>query len=198
MGAFAPSPLVDAELSTFMTTRVVQPVMEGMRVAGTPYIGFLYVSLMLTPTGPQVIEFNVRLGDPEAQVVLPLLKGSLSATLGAAARGSLSAGMLVPGADCHVGVVLASRGYPATSSSGQPIRGLEAAASVPGATIFHAGTALVDGAVVTAGGRVLTVVGSGPSYQTAMSTAYTAASLIAFEGMQYRRDIGVKALGRKG
>jgi phosphoribosylamine--glycine ligase len=198
MGAFAPSPLVDAELSTFVTTRVVQPVIEGMRAAGSPYIGFLYVSLMLTPTGPRVIEFNVRFGDPEAQVVLPLLKGSLSETLAAAACGSLSPGMLVPGTDCHVGVVLASRGYPATSSSGQPIHGLDAAASIPGATVFHAGTAEVDGAVVTAGGRVLTVVGSGPTYQAAMSTAYAAASLIDFEGMQYRRDIGVKALGRKG
>jgi phosphoribosylamine---glycine ligase len=94
--------------------------------------------------------------------------------------------------------VLASRGYPATSSSGEPIRGLELAAAVPGATIFHAGTATAHGEIVTAGGRVLTVVGGGPTYESAMRTAYEAASLIQFDGMQFRRDIGRKALGRLG
>jgi phosphoribosylamine--glycine ligase len=198
MGAFAPSPLADADLTAFTQEKVVEPVLEGMRALGAPYVGFLYVSLMLTPTGPRVIEFNVRFGDPEAQVVLPLLRGSLSSALDAAAHGRLSGGMLTPGRERYVGVVLASRGYPATSSTGQPIHGLQAAAKVAGASIFHAGTATANGQIVTAGGRVLTVVGGGPTYQAAMDIAYDAASRIEFEGMQYRRDIGRKALGSQG
>jgi phosphoribosylamine---glycine ligase len=198
MGAFAPSPLIDASLVAFTHDRVVEPVLAGMRALGEPYIGFLYVSLMLTPTGPQVIEFNVRFGDPEAQVVLPMLEGSLSSALHAAALGRLSEGMLHPGPDRFVGVVLASGGYPATAGSGQVIDGLVAAAETPGALVFHAGTATAHGQVVTAGGRVVTVVGRGADYEAAMTVAYTAVSRISFEGMQYRRDIGRKALGSQG
>jgi phosphoribosylamine--glycine ligase len=194
MGAFAPSPLVDAALARFTFDRVVTPVIDGMRAAGDPYIGFLYVSLMLTATGPQVIEFNVRLGDPEAQVVLPLLNGSLSSALMAAATGGLTHGMLTPGSDRFVGVVMASRGYPESAESDRPIDGLDRAAAVPDALIFHAGTAIRGDRVVTRGGRVLTVVGRGSSFEAAMATAYQAVSEIAFDGMQYRRDIGRKAV----
>jgi phosphoribosylamine--glycine ligase len=194
MGAFAPSPLVDTALARFTADRVVTPVLDGMRAAGEPYVGFLYVSLMLTTTGPQVIEFNVRFGDPEAQVVLPRLSGSLSSALMAAATGTLTDGMLTPGGDRFVGVVMASRGYPESSESGRPIDGLDRAAGVPDALVFHAGTAERDGRVVTNGGRVLTVVGRGSSYDAAMATAYRAVSEIAFDGMQYRRDIGRKAV----
>jgi phosphoribosylamine--glycine ligase len=195
MGAFAPSPLVTNAITDFTMQRVVEPVLEGMRAEGDPYVGFLYVSLMLTPDGPKVIEFNVRLGDPEAQAILPLLDGDLSAALLAAAHGRLtgSDGLRV-GNDRVVGVVLASRGYPASSESGRVIDGLDSASRVDRALVFHAGTKSVDGRIVTNGGRVLTVVGRGKSYDSAMRTAYEAALRISFDGMQYRRDIGRKAL----
>jgi len=195
MGAFAPSPLVDADLTSFVDRKVVTPVLEGMRAAGEPFVGFLYVSLMLTPDGPQVIEFNVRFGDPEAQVVLPLLDGSLAAALAGAAAGRLPDAPLVISEDRLVGVVLASRGYPASAESGQVIEGLDKAEAVPGALVFHAGTGRsADGKIVTAGGRVLTVVGRGRDYSEAMATAYRAVDRIGFDGMQFRRDIGRKAL----
>jgi phosphoribosylamine--glycine ligase len=196
MGAFAPSPLVTPGVADFAGRRVAQAVVDGMRDEGEPYVGFLYVSLMLTPHGPKVIEFNVRFGDPEAQVVLPGLDGPIARVLAAAADGALHrAPALRVNDDRYVGVVLASRGYPASSESGRPIDGLERAAAVPDALVFHAGTAMADGRVVTAGGRVLTVVGRGPSYADAMATAYRAVSEISFDGMQYRRDIGRKAVG---
>ena len=198
MGAFAPSPLADRALAEFTDRQVVAPVLEGMREAGEPYVGFLYVSLMLTPDGPKVIEFNVRFGDPEAQVVVPQLEGTLAKALLAAAKGSLVEGLLRIGPDKFVGVVLASRGYPAPAGYGQPIHGLDEAAAVPGALVFHAGTARRDDHVVTAGGRVLTVVGRGASFDEAMATAYRAVDLIRFDGMQYRRDIGQKAIADGG
>jgi phosphoribosylamine--glycine ligase len=150
---------------------------------------------MLTPQGPKVIEFNVRLGDPETQVVMPILQGRLAVTLFDAAAGHLRPGTLVEGGDRLVGVVLAARGYPGTPEIGHEIRGLDRAEAVPGALVFHAGTRLVDGRLVTAGGRVLTVVGQARSFDAAIAAAYTAASMIEFEGMQYRRDIGQKAIG---
>ena len=197
MGAFAPSPLFDDELAAFTMSKVVEPVLAGMRAAGEPYIGFLYVSLMLTPRGPNVIEFNVRFGDPEAQVVLPGIDGAFAEALMAAARGNLAGVELSMSPDRLVGVVLASRGYPASSEPGHPIGGLDAAAAVPDALVFHAGTAARDGEVVTAGGRVLTVVGRGTSFAAAMNTAYGAVAEIKFDGMQYRRDIGRKAVSHE-
>jgi phosphoribosylamine--glycine ligase len=195
MGAFAPSPLVTPEIAEFADRRVAQAVVDGMRQEGEPYIGFLYVSLMLTPTGPQVIEFNVRFGDPEAQVVLPSLEGPLATVLLAAARRRLdSVAPLAVSAERFVGVVLASRGYPARAESGRRIGGLDRAAGVPQALVFHAGTAVSGGKIVTAGGRVLTVVGRGATYADAMATAYRAVAEIDFEGMQFRRDIGRKAI----
>jgi phosphoribosylamine--glycine ligase len=194
MGAFSPSPLVTPQLAEFTRTRVVEPVLRGMREAGEPYIGFLYVSLMLTPDGPKVIEFNVRFGDPEAQVVLPRIEGPFARTLLAAATGRLSEADLSWSSDRCVGVVLASRGYPASSSSGQVIEGLGDAELATGALVFHAGTKLVDGQIVTSGGRVLTVVGRATSFERAMTAAYAAVSRITFDGMHYRQDIGQKAL----
>ncbi len=193
MGAFAPSPLVTPALEADVMRTVVDPLLAGLAAEGDPYIGFLYVSLMLTADGPKVIEFNVRLGDPEAQVVLPWLEGRFAHALLAAARGHLDQVQLSPGRECFVGVVLASRGYPASSENGRLITGLEAAAAVPGVVVFHAGTGATDAGVVTAGGRVLTVVGQGPDYRTAMATAYRAVAAITFDGMQFRRDIGAKA-----
>jgi phosphoribosylamine--glycine ligase len=194
MGAFAPSPLFTAELADFTMRRIVGPVLGGMRAEGEPYIGFLYVSLMLAPDGPKVIEFNVRFGDPEAQVVLPLIEGPIAQAFLAAARGDLGSSTITMASDRCVGVVLASRGYPAGAESGREIVGLTAAAEVPEALVFHAGTAQKDGRVLTAGGRVLTVVGRGASYRDAMAVAYRAAGAIRFDGMQMRQDIGRKAL----
>jgi phosphoribosylamine--glycine ligase len=165
-----------------------------MRAEGSPYRGFLYVSLMLTAAGPKVIEFNVRFGDPEAQVVLPLVEGSVCDALMASATGRL-AGRRVPfSSDRTVGVVLASRGYPATSESGRAITGLERAEAQPDVVVFHAATQMSGADLVTAGGRVLTVVGRGPSFEAAMGRAYAAVDAIHFDGIQYRRDIGQKAL----
>jgi phosphoribosylamine--glycine ligase len=195
MGAFAPSPLVTDDVADFSHRQVAQAVVDGMRDEGEPYIGFLYVSLMLTPAGPKVIEFNVRFGDPEAQVVLPGLEGRFAQALLAAAEGRLhEVAPLRSSAEKYVGVVLASRGYPASAESGRPIGGLDRAAAVRQALVFHAGTAVSGDRIVTAGGRVLTVVGRGATYADAMATAYRAVAEIEFDGMQFRRDIGRKAI----
>ncbi len=194
MGAFAPSPLITPEVEQRVLHEIVEPVLAGMKTEGHPFVGFLYVGLMLTSAGPKVIEFNVRFGDPEAQVVLPMLDEGLSALLAAAASGRLPRRRARFRPEPHVGVVLAAGGYPEHAETGKPIAGVEAAAEIPGAVVFHAGTALRDGRLVTAGGRVLTIVGRGPSHREAIDVAYRAASLIAFEGMQFRRDIGRKAL----
>ena len=198
MGAFAPSPLATAALMQEVSERIVRPVLEGHMADGDPYFGFLYVSLMLTKDGPKVIEFNVRFGDPEAQAVLPLLGDGFAPLLKAASIGRLAEfgpTAQTQGSDVTVGVVLASRGYPASSESGRIIEGLDRAAAIPNVTVFHAGTKLDDrGRVVTAGGRVLTVVGRGKTYEDAMATAYRGVAEIKFDGMQYRRDIGRKAL----
>jgi phosphoribosylamine--glycine ligase len=193
MGAFAPSPLADAALESRVMREIVMPLMHGMRAEGRDYHGFLYVGLMLTCDGPKVIEFNVRFGDPEAQVVLPLLGSDLASLLSAAADGSLD-GVAIPTVpDVAVGVVLASAGYPGPVTSGVPIHGVDDAARVEGAQVLHAGTALKGDRLVTAGGRVLTVVGRGPSFDDAIARAYEGVSRISFDGMQYRRDIGLKA-----
>lgn len=194
MGAFAPSPLVDAALHDRIMRDVVTPVLRGMADEGCPFAGFLYVGLMLTVRGPQVIEFNVRLGDPEAQVILSLIDEPLLPLLVAAASGQLRQATVKLAPEARVGVVLASRGYPESSESGQPIAGLDVAELTRGVSVFHAGTAKRDGRIVTAGGRVLTVVGSGPDYARAIERAYAGVSAIAFDGMQFRRDIGQKAL----
>ena len=198
MGAFSPSPLVTPDVERRVLDEVVIPVLTGMEAEGHPYRGFLYVGLMLTADGPKVIEFNVRFGDPEAQVVLPMLDEDLSWLLGAAATGALPARPARFRDEPHVGVVIASRGYPESAESNQAIFGLDEAAAVPGAMVFHAGTARRDNQIVTAGGRVLTVVGRGPSHREAIETAYRAASHIRFDGMQLRRDIGKKALAALG
>jgi phosphoribosylamine--glycine ligase len=194
MGAFAPSPLITAEIERRVVDEIVRPVLEGMAREGRPYRGFLYVGLMLTGDGPKVIEFNVRFGDPEAQVVFPMLDEDLSWLLGAAATGALPSRPARFRSEPHVGVVLAAGGYPDAVETGKTITGLDAAARVPGALVFHAGTARQDGRIVSAGGRVLTVVGRGATYRDAIDVAYAAAAHVQFDGMQLRADIGRKAL----
>jgi phosphoribosylamine--glycine ligase len=194
MGAFAPSPLITPALEHRIIDAIVKPVLEGMVSEGNPYRGFLYVGLMLTSDGPKVIEFNVRFGDPEAQTILPMLDEDLSSLLMSAASGALPSRAARFSTQRHVGVVLAAGGYPDSVETGKIISGIDAAAEIPDAVIFHAGTARKDGHLVTAGGRVLTVVGRGATYRAAIDTAYAAAARINFEGMQFRTDIGQKAL----
>jgi phosphoribosylamine---glycine ligase len=194
MGAFAPSPLVDEALHQRVMIEVVEPVVRGMAAEGSPFKGFLYVGLMITASGPKVIEFNVRLGDPEAQVILPRIDEPLLPVLVAAAAGRLRQTSCRLGPDKVVGVVIASRGYPESSLSGEPISGIEAAEQVAGVSVYHAGTARQDGRIVTAGGRVLTIVGRGSDFAEAIASAYAGTLQISFDGMQFRRDIGRKAL----
>jgi phosphoribosylamine--glycine ligase len=194
MGAFAPSPLVDAALEARIMREIVEPVIAGMAAEGHPFRGFLYAGLVLTASGPKVIEFNVRLGDPEAQVVLPLIDEPLLPLLVAGATGALSCTSVTLGAECFTGVVLASRGYPESSESDQPITGIDRAEGIPGVAVYHAGTSRRGGQLVTAGGRVLTVVGRGDDFAEAIARAYAGVFQISFNGMQYRHDIGRKAL----
>ena len=198
MGAFAPSPLVTPAVHERVMREIVLPVLDGMREEGHAYRGFLYVGLMLTAEGPNVVEFNVRFGDPEAQVVLPLIDEPLTPLLAAAAAGRLTARSCRLSADRAVGVVLASGGYPGRFEAGKPIEGLEQAAALPGVTVFHAGTAQRGDVLVTDGGRVLTVVGRGATYAEAIERAYAGADLVRFEGKHARRDIGKKALAAWG
>ena len=194
MGAFASSPLVDDALAARITREIVDPVIGGMAAEGHAYAGFLYVGLMLTPDGPKVIEFNARLGDPETQVILPLIDEPLLPLLSGAAQGRLREGTVRLSADRAACVVLASRGYPDSSESGREISGVAAAERVPGVSVYHAGTAMRDGRLVTAGGRVLTIAARAGSFAEAIARAYAGVGQIAFDGMQYRRDIGRKAM----
>jgi phosphoribosylamine--glycine ligase len=195
MGAFAPSPQMTPEMERRVLDEIVRPVLAGMEREGHPFSGFLYVGLMLTSSGPKVVEFNVRFGDPEAQVVLPRLDEDLSWLLGSAATGALPSRPVRFRDEPHVGVVLAAAGYPESAQIGEVITGIEEASRVPGALVFHAATSRRKGELVTAGGRVLTVVGRGADYQEAIDVAYRAAAQVRFEGAQFRTDIGRKALG---
>jgi phosphoribosylamine--glycine ligase len=194
MGAFSPSPLVDAELQARLMDEIVDPVLRGMRAEGREYRGFLYAGLMLTCSGPKVIEFNVRFGDPEAQVVLPLVEDGFVDALMSAADGRLQGAPVKMSKDVCVGVVIASSGYPGRVASGAAIAGIEEAGRVKGVTVFHAATTMQDQRFLTSGGRVLTVVGRAASYDDAIARAYDGVSRISFEGMHHRKDIGRKAL----
>ena len=198
LSRWRPSVFDDREAASFLTilavVAVVVPVLNGMKAEGHPFRGFLYVGLMLTVSGPKVIEFNVRFGDPEAQVILPMLDEDLSWLLAAAATGALPSRPARFRDEPHVGVVLAAGGYPDSVESGKRITGLDAAAKVPNAMVFHAGTVKRDGQIFTNGGRVITVVGRGATHRQAIDVAYQAAAQVRFDGMQLRRDIGRKAL----
>ena len=186
MGAFSPVDEVDDALIEDIRVRVLQPVVDEMARRGTPFHGVLYAGLMLTDDGPKVLEFNVRFGDPETQAVLPRLESDLLDLLERTTRpGGLEGASLEWDERAAVTVVLASRGYPASSSSGDVISGLDGL----DAEVTHAGTAERDGAVVTAGGRVLNVTALGADREAARRAAYAAADLITFDGKTYRRDI---------
>jgi phosphoribosylamine--glycine ligase len=194
MGAFAPSPLVDGPLQNRILREVVDPVLQGLIQEGSPYRGVLYCGLMLTEQGPKVIEFNARFGDPEAQVILPMVTEPLVPLLWSAASGGLRSSRIAVSGQPHVGVVLAAAGYPGDVQTGARIDGLErVSAECPDVLVFHAGVRKEDGALVVGGGRVLTVVGTGPNFDAAIDRAYDAVARLSFPGMQYRRDIGRKA-----
>jgi phosphoribosylamine---glycine ligase len=192
MGAFSPVPEVPDELLDRIRAEVHQPVVDELARRGTPFHGVLYAGLMLTPAGPRVLEFNVRFGDPETQAVLPRLRSDLLDLLERATRlGGLDGAVLEWDSRAAVTVVLASRGYPVSSSSGDAIAGLDL---IPAeAELTHAGTAERAGEIVTAGGRVLNVTALGDGVAAARAAAYAAADVITFDGMQMRRDIAREA-----
>ena len=194
MGAFSPSPLVSDSMASRILDTIVFPTLRGLSREGRPYRGFLYCGLMMTADGPKVIEFNARLGDPETQVVLPALGEDLLPHLWNAAGGRVESGTFRTRPAQHVGVVLASGGYPEQYETGKAISGLDGAAALPDTLVFHAGTSARGRDLVTAGGRVLTVVGSGPDLGEARRRAYDGVARIEFEKMHYRRDIGLRAL----
>ena len=189
MGCFSPVPDAPPDLVEDVNRRIIEPVLGQLVAEGTPYVGFLYAGLVLTAEGPKVMEFNCRLGDPETQVVLPRMTSDLAAILTAASTGESTGIEVSTSAEAAVDVVLASDGYPEHSMTGLPIEGMDGARAVSGVRLFHAGTARRHGRLVTAGGRVLNVVGLGSDLATARHRAYQAAGMIRFSGMQYRTDI---------
>lgn len=189
MGAYSPLPWAPKGLEGEVVARVAQPVVDEMAHRGTPFVGLLYCGLALTSRGLRVIEFNVRFGDPETQVVLPRLKTPLGELLMSAAQGRLSDAPLRWKDEAVVGVVLAAKGYPSKVRTGDVIGGLDAAESDSAAHVIHAGTSQVGEDVVSAGGRVLAVVGQGPSIEDARGVAYAALDRIDLADSHYRRDI---------
>jgi len=195
MGSYAPAPIVGPALLAEIASQILQPTVDALRAEGITYRGVLYAGLMLTERGPQVLEFNVRLGDPEAQAILPLLDGDLVPVLQACLHGTLRQVPLRWYARHCLCVVVASAGYPGAYRKGLPISGLADAARVPETMIFHAGTARAGHQVVTAGGRVLGITALGSTLAQAAERAYQAVECVHFAGMHYRRDIGATALG---
>jgi phosphoribosylamine---glycine ligase len=193
MGAYAPAPICPPAKVEEFTRTILQPVLDGMRNEGAPYCGVLYAGLMLTAAGPRVLEFNCRFGDPETQVVLPLLESDVLDILMACAEDQLSGLALRWKSGAAASVVLASGGYPGQYETGKEIAGLDQ--SAPNSIVFHAGTKIgPDGKILTAGGRVLCVTGTGTDIPSALRNAYSASAAIHFEGLHFRKDIGRRAI----
>jgi phosphoribosylamine--glycine ligase len=190
MGAYSSDELLPDELRKTIAATIVGPTLRGLATDGIRYKGFLYVGLMLTKSGPKVLEFNCRLGDPETQAIAARMDFDLAEVLADVAADELQPEKLEwrPGASACV--VLASGGYPGKFESGKEIKGLTEAAQVTDVKVLHAGTKRQGDAIVTSGGRVLGVTASGPSLKAALQKAYTAAEKIHFDGMHYRKDIG--------
>jgi phosphoribosylamine--glycine ligase len=190
MGAYSSDELLPASLRETITTTIVEPTLKGLAKDGIRYKGFLYVGLMLTKSGPKVLEFNCRLGDPETQAIAARMDFDLAEVLAEVAAEKLQPEKLKWKSGASACVVLASGGYPGKFESGKVIHGLQEAEHVPDVKVLHAGTKLTAGEIVTAGGRVLGVTATGNSLASALSKAYQAVGKIKFEGMHYRRDIG--------
>ena len=194
MGTYAPAPVLTDILRLRAVEKILKPVVAAMKAEGMPYKGCLYAGLMVCGDEVKVVEFNCRFGDPETQVVLPLLDGDLAEIMLACATGGLDKVDIGWKDKATVCVVLASGGYPESYKNGYPISGLDKAGVLPNTVVFHAGTKISDGSVVTAGGRVLGVTASGKDIAEAQERAYKAVSLISFTDMQYRKDIAWRAL----
>jgi phosphoribosylamine--glycine ligase len=194
MGVYSTDSLLDPAMSEWVLHHIVEPTVQGMAEEDTPFVGVLYCGLMMTARGPQVLEFNARFGDPETQAILVRLESDLVDAVEACLERGLALTDLrwAPGASACV--VASSAGYPGNYQTGLPISGLETAAKVEGVQIFHAGTSLVGGRMLTAGGRVLGVTAAADSLEHALAHAYQAMAEISFEGIYYRRDIGYRAL----
>ncbi len=196
MGAYSPAPVVTPAVHERIMREVIDPTLRGLARDGTPYTGFLYAGLMIDPHGaPRVIEFNCRFGDPEAQAVLTRLRSDLPALCLAALEGRLADQVIEWDPRAALGVVMAAEGYPGKVRLGRTIKGLTRAAELPG-KVFHAGTEVRDGAVITSGGRVLCAVGLGEKVAQAQRAAYALIECLNFEGAQYRHDIGFRAIER--
>lgn len=196
MGAYSPPPVLDTRLAAEIADTVIRPTVRALAREGRPYRGVLYAGLMLTAGGPRILEYNVRFGDPECQVLVTRLADDLLPLCHAVAEGKGLPERVAWRPEAAVCVVLASAGYPGPYATGHPITGVETAEARPGVTVFHAGTALRDGRLVTAGGRVLGVTALGADIPEAIARAYEAVGDIGFEGAHTRRDIGRKALVR--
>jgi phosphoribosylamine--glycine ligase len=196
MGAYSPAPIVTPQLHARVMREIILPTVRGMEKEGIRYTGFLYAGLMIDGEGnPKTLEFNCRMGDPETQPIMARLKGDFSRVVESAIAGTLDTVELTWDRRTALGVVLAAHNYPEAPRKGDLISGIPA--ETENAVTFHAGTTIVDGKLVTAGGRVLCVVGLSDSVRGAQSAAYEAINQISFDGMQYRRDIGYRALNRK-
>ncbi len=197
MGAYSPAPVVTPEIHARIMHEVMEPTVRGLVSDGTPYFGFLYAGVMIAADGtPNVLEFNCRFGDPETQPIMMRLKSDLTELCEAALDGKLQQVDAQWDERAALGVVLAAGGYPDTVRNSDTVEGLDAAARLPG-KVFHAGTRLVDGKVITSGGRVLCAVGLGKSVSEARQAAYALADRIRWDGIQYRRDIGYRAIERE-
>ncbi len=199
MGAYAPAPVVTQTIADRVVREIVLPTIRGMKSEGTVFRGCLYVGLMITSRGPRVVEYNCRFGDPEAQVIIPLIDGDLAQILRAAATGNLASTRVGRHTASAVCVVMASQGYPEEYEVGKKILGLEKIRAEDGVVVFHAGTKRNGDAVVTSGGRVLgvTAIGYDHALEDTIREAYSAVEKITFDGAYYRRDIGAKALRPK-
>jgi phosphoribosylamine--glycine ligase len=196
MGAYSPAPVVTEVLAEQIVATIVRPTIDGMTKEGCPYVGILYVGLMIADGKARVVEFNARFGDPEAQPLLVRMKSDLVPVLLACARGDLSGADLEWHDKAAVCVVMASGGYPSAYAKGFEISGLAAAGAMEDVVVFHAGTSFADGKVVNAGGRVLGVTGLGTTVAAAIDRAYQGVAKISWEGVHFRTDIGRKALNR--
>jgi phosphoribosylamine--glycine ligase len=196
MGVYSTDTLLEPAMQEWILHHIAQPTVQGMAEEDTPFVGVLYVGLMMTARGPQVLEFNARFGDPETQAILMRLESDLVEALEACVEGRLSDTELRWSRGASACVIASSGGYPGAYKTGFPITGLEAAARIPGVQVFHSGTAVKDGQVVTSGGRVLGVTAVGEGLEQALGRAYDALGEIRFEGMYYRRDIAHRALRR--
>jgi phosphoribosylamine--glycine ligase len=193
MGAYAPAPMTTPGLHRIIMENIMIPAVEGLAVEGSPFCGLLYAGLMVSLSGPRLLEFNARFGDPETQALMPLIESDLAGLLMAAATGDLAGRTVRTSGKTAACVVMCAEGYPGPYRQGDPIEGLDKAGARPDTVVFEAGTARSGGKAVTAGGRVLGVTSTGDTLKAAVEKAYLACGDISFKGAHFRRDIGAKA-----